>query len=74
MPTTTPGPRTRPKTWPREAPADLQIVDDELHVRINALSASRRSRAIAGLCADLNSSDTVYPGTQLVLRFGVKEP
>ncbi len=54
-------------------PADLQIVGEELHVRINALSAPRRSRAIAGLCADLNATDTVYPGTELVLRYSVKE-
>lgn len=55
-------------------PADLQVVGGELHVRINALSAPRRSRAIAGLCAELNATDTVYPGTQLVLRYSVKQP
>lgn len=56
------------------SPADLQIVGSELHVRINALSAPRRTRAIAALCADLSSTDTVYPGTELVLRYSVKEP
>lgn len=55
------------------SPADLQVVGDELHVRINPLSAPRRSRAIAALCADLNSTDTVYPGTELVLRYSVKD-
>lgn len=54
-------------------PADLQIVGNELHVRINPLSAPRRSRAIAALCADLNSTDTAYPGTELVLRYSVKD-
>lgn len=55
------------------SPADLQVVGAELHVRINALSAPRRSRAIAALCADLNSTDTAYPGTRLVLRYSVKD-
>ena len=54
------------------APADLEVVGDELHVRINALSAPRRSRAIAGLCAELNATETLYPGTKLRLVFAVK--
>jgi len=56
------------------SPADLQVVGNELHVRVNALSAPRRTRAIAALCAELSSTDTVYPGTNLVLRYSVKEP
>jgi hypothetical protein len=56
------------------SPADLEVVGNELHVRVNALSAPRRSRAVAGLCAELNSTATVYPGTDLVLRYSVKEP
>jgi len=55
-------------------PADLQVVGNELHVRINALSAPRRSRAIAGLCTELNATDTLYPGTEFVLRYSVKQP
>jgi hypothetical protein len=56
------------------SPADLQIISRELHVRINPLSAPRRTRAISALCADLNSTDTTYPGTDLVLRYSVKQP
>jgi len=55
------------------SPADLQIVGDELHVRINPLSAPRGSRAIAALCEDLNSTDTAYPGTERVFRYSVKD-
>jgi hypothetical protein len=38
--------------------------------------ASTRSRplAIAALCEDLNSRRTAYPGTDLILRYRVKEP
>lgn len=54
------------------SPADLEVIDDELHVRINALSAPRRSRAIAGLCVELNQTETLYPGTKLRMVFAVK--
>ena len=54
------------------SPADLRIVGNELHVCLNPLSAPRRTRAVAALCADLSSTDTVYPGTGLVLRYSVK--
>ena len=56
------------------SPADLQVVGGELHVRVNALSAPRRSRALAALCRDLDETATLYPGTGYVLRFSVKEP
>ncbi|MDA8400637.1 MAG: hypothetical protein M0008_11455 [Actinomycetota bacterium] len=49
------------------ASADLEIIGDELHVRLEALSSPRHSRAIARLCAELNATETVYPGTDLRL-------
>lgn len=55
------------------APADLQIDGDQLHVRINPLSAPRRTRALAGLCADLTATHTVYPGTDLTIVYSVKD-
>ena len=54
------------------SPAGLEVIGDELHVRINALSATRRSRAVAGLCKELNETDTLYPGTKLRLVYSVK--
>jgi hypothetical protein len=32
----------------------------------------RRSRAVAGLCAELTATETTYPGTDLVLVYSVK--
>jgi hypothetical protein len=55
-----------------KAPADLEIVGDELHVRIAPLSAPRRSWAIAALCAELTATETLHPGTDLRLVFSVK--
>ena len=54
------------------SPADLEIAGNELHVRLNALSAPRRSRAIAAICHELNATETLYPGTKLRLVYSVK--
>lgn len=54
------------------SPADLEVIGDQLHVRINALSAPRRTKALAGLCADLTATETTYPGTDLTLVYAVK--
>ena len=54
------------------SPADLEVKDTQLHVRIKALSAPRRTKALAGLCADLTATETTYPGTDLTLVYAVK--
>jgi transposase len=54
------------------ASADLEIIDDELHVRLEPLSAPRRSRAIAALCKELTATETIYPSTTLRLVYSVK--
>ena len=53
-------------------PADLEVVADELHVRLAPLSAPRRTRAIAALCDDLTATKTLYPGTTLTLVYSIK--
>jgi hypothetical protein len=55
------------------ASADLQIDNTTLHVRINPLSAPRRTRALAELCEELTATATPYPGTNLTLAYSVKE-
>jgi hypothetical protein len=54
------------------SPADIEVVGDELHVRLEPLSEPRRSRAIAALCKELNETATTYPGTKLRLVYSVK--
>ena len=51
---------------------DLHIADSQLHVTLNPLSAPRRTRALAAICDLLNDTQTVYPGTDLVLSYSVK--
>jgi transposase len=53
-------------------PADMVIENGVLHVRIDALSAPRRTRALAALCQQLTETKTIYPGTDLVLAYTVK--
>lgn len=43
-----------------------------LHVRLEPLSAPRRTNALAVLCEQLNATQTRYPGTDLVLHYQVK--
>ena len=54
-------------------PADLEVVGNELHVRLTALSAPRRTRAIGALCDELTSTKTIYPGTTLTLTYSIKD-
>jgi hypothetical protein len=53
-------------------PGDLEIIDGTLHVRLDPASAPRRSKALAGLCAELTDTQTTYPDTDLVLAYSVK--
>ena len=54
------------------SPGDLQIIGDELHVRLDPLSSPRRTRAIAALCVELTATETLYPGTNLRLVYTTK--
>jgi hypothetical protein len=47
--------------------ADLEIAGRELRVTLAPQSSPHRSRAIAGLCADLNTLGATVPGTNLRL-------
>jgi hypothetical protein len=43
-----------------------------LHIRLDPLTAPRRTRALAALCDQLTATQTQYPGTDLVLSYEVK--
>jgi transposase-like protein len=55
------------------ASGDITIHGSTLHIRLDPLSAPRRTRALAALCEQLTTTATRYPGTQLLLRYEVKE-
>ena len=54
-----------------QATADIlpDPTDRYLTVRFHGLASPRETRALAGLCARLNEAETLYPGTDLRLRF-----
>ncbi|MDO8836174.1 MAG: hypothetical protein Q7V01_11290, partial [Vicinamibacterales bacterium] len=43
-----------------------------LHIRLDPLPAPRHTAAIDELCQALNDTNTVYPGTDLTLRYSIK--
>jgi hypothetical protein len=55
------------------ASGDITPAGGVLHVRLDPLSAPRRTRALAALCEKLNTSQTRYPGTTLTMHYQVKE-
>lgn len=61
------------KSGALRAAGDLIPGDGTLTIRLDPLSAPRRTRAIAALCEQLNATATRYPGTQLTLRYEVKD-
>ena len=51
---------------------DIIPGDGELLVRLDPLTAPRRTNALAALCDQLNQARARYPGTDLVLRYEAK--
>ena len=45
---------------------------DTLHIHLDPLPAPRHTTAIDELCQALNDTNTVYPGTDLTLRYSIK--
>jgi hypothetical protein len=53
--------------------ADLQVTETELRVTLAAQSSPHRTRAIAALCKELNQTNTIFPGSRLLLVFAAPE-
>jgi Transposase protein/Helix-turn-helix domain len=51
---------------------DIQPGDSELLIRLDPLTAPRRTQALAALCDQLTAAGARYPGTDLILRYEVK--
>ncbi len=54
--------------------ATIEPTAAELHITLAPLSSPHRSRAIRSLCEELNKTQTLFPGTNLRLRFAVAKP
>jgi transposase len=51
---------------------DICPGNGQLLIRLDPLTAPRRTQALAALCDQLNQAQACYPGTHLVLRYEVK--
>jgi hypothetical protein len=54
-----------------QSAAALEPTKDELRITLSPLSSPHRSRVVAALCETLNKTNTVFPGTDLRMRFAV---
>ena len=66
-------PRERPVKRRDRVLGPYEVIGSTLCVRLDPLSAPRRTRALAGLCEELTASETTYLGTDLTLRYSVKD-
>jgi transposase len=53
--------------------ADLQVTETELQVILAPQSSPHRTRAIAALCEQLNQTQTLFPGSRLLLHYAIRE-
>lgn len=53
-------------------PGDIRPADGHLEITLDPLPTERATKAAPELCDHLTATETVYPGTSLVLRFGIK--
>jgi len=51
---------------------DIHVSDTELHITLAPLSSPHRTRAAQAVCAILDQTATVFPGSQLRMRFAVR--
>jgi hypothetical protein len=55
-----------------QSTARIEVREDELYVEISPQSSPHRTKALAALCAELNTFDTKFPGTHLRLNLAVQ--
>jgi len=56
------------------AAGDIRVGENELHINLAPLSSPHRTRAAQALCAALDQTATVFPGSSLRIRFAVRPP
>jgi transposase len=56
------------------AAGDIRVSDSELHITLAPLSSPHRTHATQALCEMLDQSATIFPGSRLRIRFGVRPP
>lgn len=52
---------------------DIEVAEGELLITLKAQASPHRTRVLAHLCSELNTLGAKFPGSDLVLRFAVRE-
>jgi hypothetical protein len=55
-----------------DAAGDVRVCDTELHITLAPLSSPHRTRAAQAVCAILDQTATIFPGSKLRMRFAVR--
>ena len=53
--------------------ADIEVSETQLRILVTPLSSAHRTRVLATLCGELNATATMFPGTNLIIRYDVAE-
>jgi len=53
--------------------ADIEVTDRKLRLTLAPMSSAHKTRAIAALCQELNKSDSVFPGSDLRVRYAIRQ-
>jgi hypothetical protein len=53
---------------------DIRVGESELHIILAPLSSPHRTHAAQALCATLDKTATIFPGSYLRMRFAVRPP
>lgn len=56
-----------------QLPGAMEVTRGELRVTLEPAASPNRTKAIRELCDLLNATETTYPGTQLRLRYAIRE-
>src|SRR5664280_1233039 len=53
--------------------ADIEVTREELRITLAAQSSVHRTRVVAELCKELNTAQTLFPGSRLRMRYAIRE-
>ena len=53
--------------------ADIEVTEQELRLTLAPMSSAHKTKAIAALCEELNKSASAFPGSNLRLRYSIRE-
>ena len=56
-----------------QSTADISVVNGELFISLHPLSSPSRTSVVENLCKALNETETVFPGSEIKMRFSIQQ-